>query len=683
MKKQINLIFPVAGKAERFGGTFKPFLYIGDKTFIETTYEPFKKWSSNIQKVVFICTKSQNRDFNISSKLPQLIDHPNVEIIVIPNQTSGPYQTLKQGIKKGKIKGDSIICDCDHTLNVDPIFNKYLSNSYNGTIIPTWDIKENDWGNWSKVVTDKNQIKMICEKQKVTTEGFDVKGIIGCILFDRVEDKFLDSNLEYVSDSLNKLFINNHNLSIVDTPSANFYGDTKMLNSFIELRRGQCTIFCDIDGVLLHHHPHSTPDIEDNTLIPGFESLKMWKEKGHKIILTTARSKKFQPETEYLLSQLGIYYDEIIMDLPSGPRILINDHKPSKPFTSQANSIELTRDEGLSNIDITQYTFPNLETIIKTFPGGSFAKTYLLDNKVRKHIIKTKENFPHYEKLKRQVQDLIRLNFLWEGSTPKILGCQDTPYSFYYDMEYLENYIPMADLSTQKLENYLPQVLNCMDSNIYSLKKEVEGISWVDKFFDVKIWPKFLNFSKNPYLDTLINAEFVTINNKTYKGLRKILNELDKHLIKPKYIRPIHGDFTLENLMINPQGKIKLIDMDGSDFYDAAELDLGKMCQSIFSNYKDWKDLEDIVYDINLDNKEFNCDNRFFEIPNTPLIEKALSQWGSILHEDKDTTYNKGIFYMSMYFIRFVPFRLKQSENHGIFALIMAIVWLSKLLNKK
>ena len=57
MKKQINLIFPVAGKAERFGGTFKPFLYIGDKTFIETTYEPFKKWSSNIQKVVLFALK--------------------------------------------------------------------------------------------------------------------------------------------------------------------------------------------------------------------------------------------------------------------------------------------------------------------------------------------------------------------------------------------------------------------------------------------------------------------------------------------------------------------------------------------------------------------------------------------------------------------------------------------------
>ena len=37
----LNLIFPVAGEGSRFGGTFKPFLNIGDITFIETTLKPF------------------------------------------------------------------------------------------------------------------------------------------------------------------------------------------------------------------------------------------------------------------------------------------------------------------------------------------------------------------------------------------------------------------------------------------------------------------------------------------------------------------------------------------------------------------------------------------------------------------------------------------------------------------
>ena len=35
---------------------------------------------------------------------------------------------------------------------------------------------------------------------------------------------------------------------------------------------------------------------------------------------------------------------------------------------------------------------------------------------------------------------------------------------------------------------------------------------------------------------------------------------------------------------------------------------------------------------------------------------------------------------MATYFIRFVQFRRKISEEHGIFAIIMAVVWLNKIL---
>ena len=49
----INLIFPVAGEAVRFGGTFKPFLKIGDVSFIETTFEPFKKMDKKHKQNLF------------------------------------------------------------------------------------------------------------------------------------------------------------------------------------------------------------------------------------------------------------------------------------------------------------------------------------------------------------------------------------------------------------------------------------------------------------------------------------------------------------------------------------------------------------------------------------------------------------------------------------------------------
>ena len=56
MNSKINVVFPCAGKAERFGNTFKPFLKIGDLTFIEKAVEPFLKWESLINKFHFIIT---------------------------------------------------------------------------------------------------------------------------------------------------------------------------------------------------------------------------------------------------------------------------------------------------------------------------------------------------------------------------------------------------------------------------------------------------------------------------------------------------------------------------------------------------------------------------------------------------------------------------------------------------
>ena len=44
----------MAGEAQRFGYDFKPFLKLGDQTFIEHAVEPFYKWKKYIDKVYFI-----------------------------------------------------------------------------------------------------------------------------------------------------------------------------------------------------------------------------------------------------------------------------------------------------------------------------------------------------------------------------------------------------------------------------------------------------------------------------------------------------------------------------------------------------------------------------------------------------------------------------------------------------
>jgi hypothetical protein len=127
--------------------------------------------------------------------------------------------------------------------------------------------------------------------------------------------------------------------------------------------------------------------------------------------------------------------------------------------------------------------------------------------------------------------------------------------------------------------------------------------------------------------------------------------------------------------------QIKLIDTDGSDIFDAAELDLGKMSQSIFSKFNEWKNAD---VKISIDGSDYRCTDKYFDLDiENNLTKNIISHWSSILKDDKNTIINKGIFYMCMYFIRFVPFRMKVSKDHGVFALLMAIVWLNKLIKNE
>jgi hypothetical protein len=682
----MNLIFPVAGNADRFGSTFKPFLKIGDITFIENVFIPFKRWVDDIDAVYFICTQEQENQYNVSSTIKNLISHSNVHIIILDNKTSGPYETLMHGIRKGNITGSSIICDCDHMLDVDEIVTSLNTNEWDA-VIPTWSINPGEWMNWSKLVLDQNNtVQMICEKQRIESNEYTVRGIIGCIGFKNVETLFIHDDSTYVSDALRELHSLHKKIKITSPRYAHFFGTPDMLETHINHLRKKCTILCDIDGVLLKHHPHSTNDSESNTLLEGAHTLNEWKQFGHKIILTTARNEKYRQSVINLLSHFNIKYDELVMSLAAGPRILINDHKPSKLFTPQANSIEVNRNDGLCNANISDIISTNDLVLEKTFDGGSFAKTHLVKDSsgelfVRKRIIKNPDVIQHYNILKRQMNDLARFDFMRPGITPKIISSHDSNYEFYYDMEHLAEYKSLADIPSTDRINALKHLFPEMNEFIYSYKREIDGIQWVNNHLTRKIFPKFdMYCTWDPEFNLLINSDHVMINSKMYSGLNNLLRRIDKHKIKPKFTRPIHGDFTFENILWNGSN-VKLIDMDGSDYFDAVELDLGKMCQSIFSNYKEWKYLPAPLY--NYSETSFECVEEYFNVSMNTDIVDIVSFWQKTLNDDRQTVINKGMFYMCMYFIRFVPFRMKVSKDHGLFAIIMAIVWLTKLVEQE
>lgn len=113
------------------------------------------------------------------------------------------------------------------------------------------------------------------------------------------------------------------------------------------------TIICDIDGTLIIHNKPSevaknsyTPELLEGTI----DKLNEWERNGYNIILLTGRKESMRKITENQLSQLGIYYDQLIMGVGGGPRYLINDYKSDGTKASFAINVE--RNKGIKDIDI-------------------------------------------------------------------------------------------------------------------------------------------------------------------------------------------------------------------------------------------------------------------------------------------------------------------------------------------
>lgn len=113
------------------------------------------------------------------------------------------------------------------------------------------------------------------------------------------------------------------------------------------------TIICDIDGTIVKHRaPSKNTDFSDKLeLLPGtLEKFLEWDSKGYNIILITGRKESLRKNTEMQLSKVGIFYDQLIMGVGGGHRILINDQKPNGTETAFAFSPQ--RNKGIKNINV-------------------------------------------------------------------------------------------------------------------------------------------------------------------------------------------------------------------------------------------------------------------------------------------------------------------------------------------
>ncbi len=668
----INIVFPIAGDGSRFNYQFKPFIKISDITFIEYAVKSFTQYLHLIDTFYFIFRRDQEQKFNVTENLSKLFLDLKIKCVIIENKTDGPAQTIQEFLKITNLNGQSIICDCDHYVDSSELFKVIAIDDKSEMILSLWNIDTSEYNSWGKIFLYNGLIDKISEKQIHSDKSYEIFGIIGCTYFKDIQVFNQYDKITYISDILNDKISNINYCYIL---KADFFGDPKRKEQYINNSREEKCLFIDLDGTLIRHEANPSYEDGEQILLPNtIEKINQFKDICYYIIITIER-KKNVTYIKNLLDKLKIKYDRIISDIPSGPRILINDIKPSRPFYEMAKQINLIRDHGIQNINIV---YDNVE-VIKTFKGGSFSKTILIKKNntlvVRKFIYKNSDNIIHYRKLKKQYIDLKNINFLIPNITPNLYEDFENDFLYYYDMEYLDKYKSLFEVIDKDI--YLNKLLEILKNNLYSFRKINTDDQWLKKYFDRKINLQFYK-SLDPKIKHLIELEKLNINGISYFGLEKCLEIINYSELSPKYLSHIHGDLTYENILVDEQsGDIKIIDMDGADYIDAIELDLGKLSQSIISKYEIWSNDVNIITFI--DEHTIKCNeysNNFYD-----GIEKIKNQWIQILECDSNIFYKKYLIYMAIHLFRMVPFRYKISVEQALYAIKDAIVCLNNIIN--
>ena len=113
------------------------------------------------------------------------------------------------------------------------------------------------------------------------------------------------------------------------------------------------TIFCDLDGTLWEQGDPTEmakPGYQPKIIHGTVDKVRVWDSKGFKISLTTGRKESLRDVTVKQLSYAGIVYDQLVMGIGGGTRVLINDLRPNGD--QSAFVCQPARNEGIVRIEL-------------------------------------------------------------------------------------------------------------------------------------------------------------------------------------------------------------------------------------------------------------------------------------------------------------------------------------------
>ena len=115
------------------------------------------------------------------------------------------------------------------------------------------------------------------------------------------------------------------------------------------------TFFVDIDGTIVQYRKFN--ELETAVLTPiqdVIDTINKYYDEGACIVITSARPIQFELFTKQELEKIGVKYHQLVMGIGRGTRVVLNDKDPENPEIPRALGINLNRDKGWEQLDISE-----------------------------------------------------------------------------------------------------------------------------------------------------------------------------------------------------------------------------------------------------------------------------------------------------------------------------------------
>lgn len=350
-----SVIIPMAGTGSRFRNAgytvHKPLIKVGGKTLLKHSIDSLGLTSWNLILVA--------RDLGGSyrSDLEKLV--PHAKIVWINELTSGATETAFKAADYIDPDGELIITNCDQYL--DWMSNKFLEScqGFDGAVLT---YKSSDPKN-SFVLKNGTKVLDIVEKKAVSQDA-----LVGLHWWRKASDfmrsaqaqiKDFDGSKEtFVSETYSYLLREGRQIGAFEIIGKYWsLGTPDDLNIFkgyvseYETPKPK-TLFIDLDGTILKHGHRYSDLKQGQELCPNvLDSLNEADSMGDKIILVSARKESARAITEALLQDLGVPYDQLILGVTQGRRIVVND-VASASSPHRASALNVICDSGFKYEDL-------------------------------------------------------------------------------------------------------------------------------------------------------------------------------------------------------------------------------------------------------------------------------------------------------------------------------------------